>query len=190
MTKKGNYIKKEIKLRKRLEDIKIKLEGFKKIYELTLKKKGSNWIFVRSLLWASVRMLMPMIETLGRAYYLTNKAPQCQFLKRHLNIPCPNVVWNMYRHALIHDDSLRTINYKDKIFNWGISTKGEHIFRSNQINISVEKLCEDLLQFVGSELSSGKDLNKLIEVIVGIENPPHFIASELAELIKGSGKCK
>jgi hypothetical protein len=100
----------------------------------------------------------------------------------------------MYRNSLIHGDMVYTVEYHGTKFNWGVSKGLEHHFaydhtkpdKRGQINIDVVQLCEDLLKFIETELQ--KEEEGLVEIEVGISNPPAYITSELDAIIEASSK--
>lgn len=66
--------------------------------------------------WASIRMLMPVIESIQ-----TNNKSVYMILEE-LGFHHPRSVWKMYRHGLLHNDTEpQSLQYQSKSIGWGIN---------------------------------------------------------------------
>jgi len=94
----------------------------------------------------SVRILMPILEMSSKIEY-GGDVPK---LLKKLIVPEPKISWFMFRHGLMHSIRPFKVQYKDKIFGWGIKQyKGNHHINSdNLISISPDKLLEDLKYYL------------------------------------------
>lgn len=67
--------------------------------------------------WASMRMLAPVIEAVSKNN--TNKRNK---LLREIGINYPVIFWTMYRHGLMHNDSMpQSVQLGDESIGWGFN---------------------------------------------------------------------
>lgn len=74
--------------------------------------------------WASIRMIMPIVETVANAM---GEKPQV-FLGQHLGIETPYLEWDLFRRSLAHGDYLQTGEYDGKKVAWGVFLSPGHSF--------------------------------------------------------------
>ena len=137
--------------------------------------------------WSLTRIIFPVIETVA---FIIGKEKE-NFLEEDLEVPFGHLVWELYRHALMHSDQLRYAVYKEKTFSWAIHLGNENIghfvdkyagSHTTTIHIAIPKLYFDLQKFLIKEIT--KNDTSLISIQVGV----HFsdkrerLINELEEL--------
>jgi len=118
--------------------------------------------------WASLRMILPIIEAIA---HIENASPQSILTK--INIPTPYLMWDLFRHSLMHGDLIHYGKYKGKQITWGVSISKDlntHIIRDKKIHISVYKLYEDLNKYLDTSIASTNQTEIDVEVGVLYEN--------------------
>lgn len=139
--------------------------------------------------WSLVRIIFPVIETI--AYVLDKKKED--FLEKDLNVPYAYVVWEIYRHSLMHTDELRYVVYREKNISWAVHLGSEdigHIIENEfdghptTIHISIPKLYFALREVIIRELS--KKNNPEVKIQVGVHFPTYTaqIIEELEDIYK------
>ncbi len=99
--------------------------------------------------WAGIRLIVPIIETIA----LINNEQPPEFMKKHLNMPASYLVWNLFRHSLIHGDTIHFAQFDKNRVNWGSSIgDGEHIFSSNFIQINSTYLYKQVKEYLEKEI--------------------------------------
>lgn len=129
--------------------------------------------------WSSIRMLMPIIESVAEA---VGEKPW-EFLERHLDVETPHLAWQMFRHSLTHGDLLRHAKYGTKEVGWGVILMGQgHIVGKGQINLDVFTLYDKLVEYLNTEIA--KNDQTIIEVRVGViyVNPDQYIIDDFKKL--------
>ncbi len=129
--------------------------------------------------WAGIRLLMPVVESVAKA---VDKTPW-QLLEDDLDINTGNLVWQMFRHSLIHGDLLRHVKYGTQTVGWGLMMMGQgHIIKKNHIGLDLYTLYDKLVEFLKSEIA--KNDQTIIEVNVGINytNPEQYIIDDFNKL--------
>lgn len=137
--------------------------------------------------WSLIRIIFPVIESVAFAI----EKPKEEFLEKELNVPFGHIVWEIYRHSLMHTDELRYVVYKDKTISWAVHLGTEDVghiienqFNSNPttIHISLPKLYSSLRDFLARE--TAKKSSPKIQIQVGVHFPLHKskIISELEEI--------
>lgn len=138
--------------------------------------------------WSLIRIIFPVIESVA---FVIGKQKE-EFLKEDLNVPFGHLVWELYRHALMHSDELRYAVYKRKTISWStdLSTNGDHFVSKEKgtshttIYIHIPSLYFALREFLIKEIA--KNDTSLISIQVGVHFPTHEskIINELEELYK------
>ncbi len=110
--------------------------------------------------WGSARLIFPVVEAVSKTIYRKGKGDDVRVprLLKQLNIPYPDVVWQMYRNSLAHSDHLVHISKGGRTINWsvtasagGISTG--HFFLHDQVHLDTRRLYEDFLSFLDIEIA-------------------------------------
>lgn len=157
-------------------------------YFLLLQEKRQNdpsFPFVG--FWGSIRLLMPVIETVAGVY---NQSPQ-KFLGDHLKIRTPYLAWDLFRHSLTHNDLMQHGTYQNKTATWGILMVGQgHIIQSENISIDPQSLYEDLRKFLEDEIAKNDqtDIDIDIGVIYQTTNDPNPRKNVRQEIIDDFNK--
>lgn len=137
--------------------------------------------------WSLIRIIFPVIECVAS---VMGKQKE-DFLERELKVPFGYIVWEIYRHSLMHTDELRYVVYKDKTISWAVHLGNEDIghiiedqFNSKPttIHISIPSLYSSLRDFLVQEIA--KKNSSKIQVQVGVHFPINTskIISELEEI--------
>lgn len=129
--------------------------------------------------WASVRMLMPIVESISE---VIGEEPW-EFLENHLGITAPHLAWQMFRHSLFHGDLMRHAEWQGKKIGWGIDLSGTgHIIKSGQLHLDTKYLYEKLVDYLNVEIA--KNDQTLVNVKVGViyQNPPQYIIDDFNKL--------
>ena len=144
-----------------LQGVKARLINDVGTYFAMVDAEGSKGNMVG--FWGSARLIFPVIEAVAKTLYRENgkedrRVPR---LLMKLNIPYPDLVWQMYRNSLAHSDHLVHISRGSKTINWsvtasagGISTG--HIFVGGTVHIDTRRLYEDFLQYLNNEIAQAK----------------------------------
>jgi len=132
--------------------------------------------------WSTIRLLMPIVETTAKTL---GKTPQ--EILHQMDVKTPHLVWEMFRHPLIHGDQLSHIKYKDREINWGLtlgSGKGvSHIIMHDHIGLDLNYLYSRLLTLLSDEIS--KNDETIIKIEVGIifdDDAPSYILDDLKKI--------
>lgn len=132
--------------------------------------------------WASLRLILPIIEAVS---HVIGIRPQ-QLIGNHLNIPTPDLMWDLFRHSLTHGDTLQEGYYQSKRVSWGVGFGlGAHVIKSGNINIDVPTLYSDLVNYLQSEIT--KNDQTLVDIETGVEygingNPKQEIIADFSRL--------
>jgi hypothetical protein len=108
--------------------------------------------------WALARMMFPVVEAVSSVIYRTETTAAAREKKpvrllRELGFEYPNLVWEMYRHTLMHNDEMATASYMGRYVGWEISVGGGHASIKHCLRVDAAKLYEDLLSFLAREAS-------------------------------------
>ena len=108
--------------------------------------------------WALVRMIFPIIEASASVVFPVKgkEKPPVRVL-RELGFQYPNLVWEMYRHTLSHNDEMAIAVYRDRKIAWGISVGGGHVQENGRINVDARQLFDDLLAFLAAQARASGD---------------------------------
>jgi len=140
--------------------------------------------------WSLARIIFPVIEAVATT---VGKRKE-DFLEKDLQVPFGHLVWEIYRHALMHSDELRYAVYKEKTISWAIHLGNENIghivakqidsTHHTTIHLAVPKLYYDLQTFLIEEIA--KSNSSKITVQVGVHFPSHKskVIEELEEIYK------
>ena len=137
--------------------------------------------------WSLIRIIFPVIESTSS---VMGKQKE-DFLAQELKVPFSHIVWEIYRHSLMHTDELRYVVYKNKTISWAVHLGNEdigHIIdkqfgtKPTTIHISIPKLYSSLRDFLVKEIAK-KDSSR-IQIQVGVHFPTNTsaIISELEEI--------
>jgi len=113
-----------------LEGVKGRLVNDVGTYFAMIDTEGSKGNMVG--FWGSARLIFPVIEAVAKTIYRKGKGEDVRVprLLKQLNIPHPDVVWQMYRNSLAHSDHLAHIKYgqkeNNKLVNHCIGWRHQH----------------------------------------------------------------
>lgn len=114
--------------------------------------------------WAGLRMILPIIEAVS---HVMKTKPQ-ELLEKNLNISTPYLMWDLFRHSLVHGDTLQGGKYRGKTVTWGVGFGlGGHTIVRGHIGIDLPTLYKDLVVFLEKEI--GVNDQTLISVETGVE---------------------
>lgn len=137
--------------------------------------------------WSLTRIIFPVIETVAG---IIGKKKE-SFLEEDLQVPFGHLVWNIYRHALMHTDELQYAVYRDKTILWAIdlSTEGGgHLVvkqtdsNPTTIHISIPKLYSTLQDFLTKEIAKNDTTQISVQIGVHFYNNTGKLLKELDEL--------
>jgi hypothetical protein len=134
-----------------LEGVKNRLENDVKVYIEAVEQEATQGRFVG--FFGIIRLLMPTIEAIATTIYRGER--KTQRLLEKLGFDYPDLVWQSFRHSLMHNDHLGEIQYRGQRITWGTSITGmSHIMQHGQIHIDSKKLYEDLIGFLNTEIAA------------------------------------
>lgn len=119
-----------------------------------------------------VRLLAPVIETLGR---IDKLSPQ-EFLEQKLKIKKPYMTWTMFRDGLAHNENGPIVMlYSDKQVTWHLlldlsNTPATHSTGPDHILLDLLRLYEDLKQYVTQEAKKTDAGNVKIVTAIKLED--------------------
>lgn len=129
--------------------------------------------------WASMRLIMPIVEAVSR---VAGETPQ-EFLKNHLEITTPDLAWDLFRHSLIHGDYMQHARYQHKEVGWGIAFIGVgHVITSGHVGIDAIHLYKKLAEFLSDEVKKSDQTKAPIEIGVIYNNPKQTIIDDFSKL--------
>ncbi len=129
--------------------------------------------------WASMRLIMPIIEAVA---HVAGETPQ-EFLKNHLEITTPYLTWDLFRHSLIHGDYMQHAKYQTKEVGWGIAFIGVgHVITSGHIGIDAIHLYNKLSEFLTAEVAKNDQVKVHVEVGVIYNKPKQEIVDDFIKL--------
>lgn len=139
--------------------------------------------------WSLIRIIFPVIESVAHAVGKQKEV----FLKEDLHVPFGHLVWEMYRHPLMHTDELGYVVYKGKTISWSthLGNEGLNHFMVKQENdhpatlhLIIPKLYHDLHEFLKKEIAKN-DITQ-IEIQDGVHFPNHLssLIDELEEIYR------
>ena len=149
--------------RKRLEN---DVGPYFKMIEAVHKRTGRGIGF-----WALARMIFPVVEAVSTVMYrrasagssssatVRPKERQPVRLLRELGFEYPNLVWEMYRHTLMHNDEMACAIYKARGIAWGIKVGSGHSWKQGHLYIDAAKLYQDLVDFLAREADRSKSVS-------------------------------
>lgn len=129
--------------------------------------------------WSSLRMLMPIVEAVS---HIVGESPQ-ELLRNHLDVRTPYLVWDLFRHSLIHGDVLHSASYKGKSVDWGVGLNGfEHIIKNGNIGIDSKYLYIKLKEYLEAQIELNDQ--KLVDIEVGVtySNPIQVIIDDFTKV--------
>jgi len=110
--------------------------------------------------WGSARLVFPVIDAVAKTIYRNGKGDDVRVtrLLKQLNIPYPDVVWQMYRNSLAHSDQLVHISKGNRTIKWSVTASAGgvstgHFFMHDQVHIDTRRLYEDLLKFLDKQIA-------------------------------------
>lgn len=173
-----------------------KVEYLKEI----LRRHKTEYIEIRSMVneynfthergigfWSLARIIFPVIETV--AFTIGKKKES--FLEEDLGVPFGHLVWELYRHALMHSDELRYAVYKEKTTSWAIHLGNENIghlvakhtdSHPATIHIDISKLYFALQEFLVKEITKNDTSPISIQVGIHFSDKRGRLINELEEL--------
>lgn len=129
--------------------------------------------------WASIRMIMPIIEAIS---HVVGESPQ-NFIGNHLNVDTSFLAWDLFRHSLMHGDYLQHGKYQTKDVSWGVLMLGKgHIIKSGHIGIDVRTLYEDLKKYLEDEVAKNDQTTVDIEIGVIYSTPRQEIIDDFSKI--------
>ena len=141
-----------------------------KYHELSAREVG---------FWSTLRMLMPIVEAVAN---VVGEKPQ-DFLGNHLDVKTPYLVWDLFRHSLIHGDLLQHAKYGIKEVDWGVGLNGlPHIIQNNHIGIDSKYIYLKLKEYLESQVQTNDQSIVNIEVGVIYNNPKQEIIEDFSKL--------
>jgi len=154
------FAKRNITKRQFLEEVKQRLENEVGTYLHCLERRGIEDRNAQAVgFWAGIRLLMPVIDALSEVLIRSNRGDQrpkpVRFMDTYLGIQYPFLIWEIYRHSLIHGDLPRWVKYRGHQISWGLQigpTGVGHDYWPDRINLDITKLYEDLLSFLNREV--------------------------------------
>ncbi len=139
--------------------------------------------------WSLIRIIFPVIEAVAN---ISGKQKEI-FLEENLNVPFGYLVWEIYRHSLMHTDELRYVIYKGTTTSWAahISLDGYKHFIAKRttthpttIHLNISELFFALRDFLQKE--TVKNDKSMINIQVGVRFPEResILIGELEKLRK------
>ena len=122
---------------------------------------------------------MPIVEAIS---HVMGKSPQ-ELLGKHLDVRTPYLVWDLFRHSLIHGDLLQHAKYGTKEVGWGVGLNGfSHIVIDGQIGIDSKYLYMKLKEYLEEQVKANDQ--QIVEIEVGVlyQNPKQEIVNEFDKL--------
>jgi hypothetical protein len=119
--------------------------------------------------WALARMIFPVVEAVSSVLYRTGKKQKERRpvrLLRQLGFEYPNLVWEMYRHTLMHTDEMASASYMGRRVNWGIAVGNGHLWDegTGYLQVDVKELFADFLEFLKRMESDRRSATKSLWV--------------------------
>ena len=122
--------------------------------------------------WALLRMVLPPLYATAKAIpnisyddAESNENSLVRELMDTLEVPCPALVIEMYRHSLMHGDSPRGIVVNGLRASWSLSIGSMgHFAHSGVIHIDIEVLYRDLIAYLNAQIEEAKSAGELIEM--------------------------
>jgi hypothetical protein len=117
--------------------------------------------------WALARMIFPVVEAVSSVLYRTDrKQRQPVRLLRELGFEYPNLVWEMYRHTLMHNDEMASASYMGRRVDWALAVGDGHLWgeATGRLQVDAQELFDDLLEFLEREESEHRNKTKKIWV--------------------------
>ncbi|OGG18392.1 hypothetical protein A2721_00400 [Candidatus Gottesmanbacteria bacterium RIFCSPHIGHO2_01_FULL_47_48] len=155
------------------------------VLNLIIKHNSEN---ERSIgFWSLMRIIFPVIETVAT---VIGKKKE-DFLEQDLHVPFGHIVWEIYRHSLMHTDELRYAVYKGKTISWGahISIEGTgHFIRRHTklhpttIHLDISELYFSLQKFIKNEVVKNDETPINIQVGIHFPDQESKLQKDLEEL--------
>lgn len=129
--------------------------------------------------WASVRMLLPIVEAVAE---VVDEEPW-EFMENYLEVTTPSLAWQMFRHSLTHGDLMRHAEWQGKKVNWGIDLTGTgHVIKSGQLHLDTRYLYEKLVEYLKQKIVENDQTLVNIKVGVIYQNPEQYIVDDFNKL--------
>lgn len=161
-----------------LRDIRGRLDNeVGRYFQLLYEKWATDETFPKGIgFWGGVRLLMPVIEVVAevQGYKDTQATKGVQEFLRKLGIETPYLMWDLYRHSLMHNDEMQHAEdyASGKEISWRISINGAaHSFTSGLISIDVVTLYKGLRKYLDDEIELNDTTPVLIDVGVKYNDP-------------------
>jgi hypothetical protein len=146
--------------------------------------------------WATVRMIMPIIEAVAVTTEidppLRPEGDRPYLLLEKLGVPHPAVVWDMYRNGLSHTEQPFGIMYKRKWIVWSMTASNadpsahDHSVSGQVIHINIKTLYEDFKDYVDRELVGCATQDPTVKIKTGKNYPDNYagpLKQDLEDLI-------
>lgn len=141
-----------------------------KHHELSARKVG---------FWSSLRMIMPIVEAVS---HVVGETPQ-GMLGKHLDVKTPYLVWDLFRHSLVHGDVLQHATYNSKQVDWAVGLNGtSHIIENGHIGVDTKYLYIKLREYLELQVKLNDQQEVEIEIGVIYSNPKQEIADDFGKL--------
>lgn len=134
--------------------------------------------------WASIRMMAPVIEALAK-----NNTGKRNKLLKEIGIEYPTIFWAMYRHGLMHNDTMpQSIQLGEKSIGWGFNwgQKEAALMVGNCYSLNPAIIFDNLTAWLRMELINNDKLKneKLVasELIVIKGDRNSVIKAEFMEI--------
>jgi hypothetical protein len=167
------YILQEYNYKRHLEEIKQSLESGAGRYLISILDETNKDSASRSAVFGLVRMIMPSIEAIARAQGIGPGT-----LLGLLKVPGPNLVWNLYRDVLTHNEEWVKAKIGQKTIRpsiWISMSGSDGITNMHVVNphtgthtLNVGILYYDLIEHLDQEIKKAPK-DKMIKIIIGIE---------------------
>jgi len=130
------------------------LEAWKQVFYKTHRGVG---------FYGGVRLLFPIVETLGKIYHPGSEHSGPYFFTNELHYPVSFLLWEMYRNGLMHGDEPGTVEYNEQIVSWSISIGGVCSVGGHRIQLDIARLYSDLDLFLAERIQEDTQANVIIE---------------------------
>ena len=167
-----------------LSDVQHRLKNDVGPYFATIRavhQKTGHWVGF----WALARMLFPIVEAVATVIYRSgprNKRPA--LLLKRLGVKYPNLVWEMFRHTLMHNDEMASASYKGRRVTWEIRLGGGHVARNGHLAFDVRRLYADLKTFFSREIAEARRGSTQVWVRESFRFSTRFARATLDEILR------
>lgn len=167
------YILIDYNYKEHLQEIKQNLEDAAGNYLESISGGKIHGGVTQATIFGLVRMIMPSVETIARAKGI---GPTALLLALH--VPAPNLMWNLYRDMLIHNDEWVIAKVGQKTIRpqiWITMSESSEVVNMHTVNhhtgthtLNVGNLYYDLVKYLNEEIKNAPK-EKTIQIINGVE---------------------